>query len=373
MEWVETTGRTIEEAKEAALDELGVDASDAEFEVLEEPRSGLFGRMRTEGRVRARVRPVAPRAKDEHRRRNRPAARREGASAGRGGQSGGEANGPGRDDRDAIDGSDRGDSADAGDASGATESPPGASRGGRRRGSGGGGSGGGDSRVGRPPGADTSESNAGATSGRRGSSEANEDESGAVVGSGGAGGRPSGRRRSSGSKQGGPGGPTDRGSTRGEGDVEVALDEQGQVAEEFLRGLMDEFGVTAEIAKAQPDDDTLDVSLRGDDLGLLIGPRGSTLLALQDLTRTVVQRRTGASNGRIHVDVSGYRQKRSEALTRFARQVADEVVQSGARKALEPMSAPDRKVVHDALTDVDGVSTVSEGEDDRRRVVIVPD
>ncbi len=60
MEWVETTGRTVEDAKEAALDQLGVDESDAEFEVLEEARAGLFGRLRGEARVRARVRPTAP-------------------------------------------------------------------------------------------------------------------------------------------------------------------------------------------------------------------------------------------------------------------------------------------------------------------------
>jgi len=61
MEWVETTGRTLEEAKDAALDQLGVDEQDAEFEVLEEPKSGLFGRLRSEARVRARVRPTRPR------------------------------------------------------------------------------------------------------------------------------------------------------------------------------------------------------------------------------------------------------------------------------------------------------------------------
>ena len=69
MEWVETTGRTLEEAKDAALDELGVDEQDAEFEVLEEPRRGLFGILGAEARVRARVRPTAPRAKDDRRRR----------------------------------------------------------------------------------------------------------------------------------------------------------------------------------------------------------------------------------------------------------------------------------------------------------------
>ncbi len=65
------TGRTVEEAKDAALDELGVDEADAEFEILEEPRQGLFGRQRGEARVRARVRPTAPRPKVERRDRKR--------------------------------------------------------------------------------------------------------------------------------------------------------------------------------------------------------------------------------------------------------------------------------------------------------------
>jgi len=63
MEWVETTGETLEEAKEAALDQLGVAEDDAEFEVIEEPKQGLFGRTRGEARVRARVKPSTPRGK----------------------------------------------------------------------------------------------------------------------------------------------------------------------------------------------------------------------------------------------------------------------------------------------------------------------
>ena len=61
MEWVEITGPTIEAAKDAALDRLGVDIDDAEFEVLEEPTKGLFGRSKGQARVRARIRPTAPR------------------------------------------------------------------------------------------------------------------------------------------------------------------------------------------------------------------------------------------------------------------------------------------------------------------------
>src|SRR5579863_4457875 len=77
MEWVETTGRTIEEAKDAALDQLGVDETDAEFVMVSEPRAGLFGRMRGEARVRARVRPTSPRPKRTRTR--RPGEQREGA------------------------------------------------------------------------------------------------------------------------------------------------------------------------------------------------------------------------------------------------------------------------------------------------------
>ena len=154
--------------------------------------------------------------------------------------------------------------------------------------------------------------------------------------------------------------------------MEVALEEQAAVAKGFLEGLIGEFGVSAEVTIERPDEDTIEMQVNGANLGLLIGPKGATLLAIQDLTRTVVQRKTGGTNGRLHVDVSGYRQKRSEALSRFARQVAEEVQRTGARKALEPMSAADRKVVHDTISEIDGVVSSSEGEDASRRVVISP-
>jgi len=71
VEWVETTGKTVDEAKDLALDQLGVDAKDAEFELVEEPKSGLFGRTRGVARVRARIVPLAPPAKTERRRRTK--------------------------------------------------------------------------------------------------------------------------------------------------------------------------------------------------------------------------------------------------------------------------------------------------------------
>ena len=154
--------------------------------------------------------------------------------------------------------------------------------------------------------------------------------------------------------------------------MEVPLQDQGRVAEDFLSGLINEFGLTANITVTEREEENLDLALSGHDLGLLIGQKGATLLAVQDLTRTVVQHKTNASNGRIHVDIGGYRQKRAEALAKFANEVAEKVRQTGQRTALEPMSAADRKVVHDTITGLDGVSTISEGEEPRRRVVILP-
>src|SRR5680860_341099 len=82
MEWVETTAKTVEEAKDLALDKLGVDELEAEFEVLEEPRQGLFGRARGEARVRARVEPKSPREKEERgRRRRKPKPENSGRSS----------------------------------------------------------------------------------------------------------------------------------------------------------------------------------------------------------------------------------------------------------------------------------------------------
>ena len=155
--------------------------------------------------------------------------------------------------------------------------------------------------------------------------------------------------------------------------VDVPVLEQGEVAAEFLRGLVDRFGLSATVAVRAVDEDTAEIAVTGDDLGLLIGPKGATLTALQDLARTVVQRRTSARNGRLWVDVSGYRERRREALARFATSAAEQVLASGSKAVLEPMSAADRKVVHDTINDIEGVVTTSEGEEPRRRVVILPE
>ena len=252
MEWVETTAETIEEAKNLALDQLGVAEDDAEFEVLEEPKQGLFGRTRGEARVRARVRPTTPRAK---------ADRRDG---GRKRQKGSKPQDRSR------------------------EQAPRAAK---------------QERAPRPesPPVDPTTVSAAATT--------------------------------------------------------------------FLEGLLTAAGVTGTVQVAVTGED-IDVTVTGDGVEMFVGPKGSTLLAIQDLTRVVSQRRLGDHDTHLRVDIAQYRERRREALGRFARKVADDVLASGQPRVLEPMNAADRKIVHDTLIEVSGVVTRSQGQDPHRRVVV---
>ncbi len=149
------------------------------------------------------------------------------------------------------------------------------------------------------------------------------------------------------------------------------LEREREVASGFVDGLVVAFGLEGDVSTSM-DEDEIEVAVEGGDLGLLIGPKGLTLAAIQELTRTVVHRSMPERSGWLRVDVSGYRQRRKEALERFTVQVAQEVVDNGERRSLEPMSAADRKIVHDAAQQVSGVVTLSEGEEPHRRVVITP-
>lgn len=156
---------------------------------------------------------------------------------------------------------------------------------------------------------------------------------------------------------------------------ETELAEQGEVVRGFLVDLLDAFGLDGTVAATPVDeDDAVELTVEGADLGLLIGPKGATLQAVQELSRSVLQRqRPGESHARIRLDISGYRARRKVALAEFVQKVAADVLETGSQKALEAMPPPDRKVVHDTVNEIEGVHTVSEGEDSRRRVVIIPD
>ena len=278
MEWVEFTARTLDEAKDLALDRLGVAADDAEFEILAEPKPGLFGRLRGEARVRARVRPAQARQKVE--RRERRPRKTEG-----------------------------------GDAAPKTAKP-------------------------KPqPAARAAAKSAAKPSSPATSRPARDDDE-----------------------------PTPQ-LTKEQQDVNAR--QVGDEARKFIDELVTAFAFTGTTELIEDGDD-LEVRVHGENLGLLVGPRGTTLQAVQDLARVASQRRLGDHDTRLRVDIGGYRQRRKEALDRFALQMADEVKQSGVARVLEPMSSADRKIVHDALSEVEGISTRSEGDDPYRRVVITP-
>jgi len=148
------------------------------------------------------------------------------------------------------------------------------------------------------------------------------------------------------------------------------FEEQAVAAEDFLNGLLDTLMLDADVSVSTSSQAAV-VELIGPELGLLIGRHGSTLEALQEVTRAAVQRRT---QGRawVNLDIEGYRARKKAMLERQARTAAAKVRKSGRPQALEPMPAFERKVTHDALTDFRGVRTSSEGEEPHRYVVISP-
>jgi spoIIIJ-associated protein len=154
----------------------------------------------------------------------------------------------------------------------------------------------------------------------------------------------------------------------------IDIEAQRAAVEEFLRGLLESFGrPDATVAVNAVDGETLEAAIEGGELGLLVGQKGVTLQSLQELVRSMVQRRfVGQTHARVRVDVAGYRERRRVALERFTADVAAAVLESGVAKALDPMGPADRKVVHDAVNEIEGVETVSEGEDADRHVVIRP-
>ena len=130
---------------------------------------------------------------------------------------------------------------------------------------------------------------------------------------------------------------------------DVSPTEVGDAAVAFMNGLAAAFGADA-TTDVEIDGTEIDVRVSGEGLGLLVGPGGRTLTAVQDLARVSSQRRLGDHETRLRIDVGGYREKRKAALEKFATAVAGQVIEAGATKALEPMSSADRKVVHDAIT-----------------------
>ena len=148
------------------------------------------------------------------------------------------------------------------------------------------------------------------------------------------------------------------------------IEEQAKVATAFLDGLLDAFGLEGETT-SRIEDDVLYLDVVGDQTEALVGAKGAAMYSVLELARTTVQRKTFGAP-RMRIDIAGYGARRREALTIYTHRLAEQVVAEGGEVMLEPMNAADRKVVHDAAGEIDGVRTHSEGEDPRRAVVISP-
>ncbi|MGH2817056.1 MAG: RNA-binding cell elongation regulator Jag/EloR [Actinomycetota bacterium] len=145
-------------------------------------------------------------------------------------------------------------------------------------------------------------------------------------------------------------------------------EEAAEVAQEFVDGLLSVMGLEAEV-KSSVEGDSAFIDVAGESLGVLIGRRGQTLDALQELARTAVQRRL-RSRVRLLVDVEGYRARRRTSLAEYAKQIAERAKERGTEIELEPMNSFERKIVHDAVAEVDGATSFSEGEEPTRKVVV---
>ena len=139
----------------------------------------------------------------------------------------------------------------------------------------------------------------------------------------------------------------------------------------FQTGLFQHMGVEATPVVTR-EGDTYQVVLEGENMGALIGHRGETLDAIQQLTGYAVNRGRG-HRVRIHVDAEGYRARREESLNRLARKTAGKVVKYRRNITLEAMNAYERHVIHTALQDYPGVSTFSTGTEPNRRTVVAYD
>jgi spoIIIJ-associated protein len=147
------------------------------------------------------------------------------------------------------------------------------------------------------------------------------------------------------------------------------LEQEGEIAADYIEGLLDVADLDGDI-DMDVEGDRAVVSVVGATLDELVGDSGEVLDALQELTRLAVHRQTGART-RLMLDIGGYRAQRRADLSELGASVAEEVKRTGEAKALAAMNAFERKIVHDAVAAA-GLRSESEGIDPNRRVVVLP-
>ena len=321
MEWIETTGSTVDEAKDRALDRLGIAEDDMEYEVLEEGSNSLFRIKRKDARLKARVKPISAKPKFDRRNRNRK---------------------QNNDQRKRK----------------STEKSSNTNK-----------------EINKNANSKKSNKNSGeaSTSNRKEVKNQSDNRKSKVLNDAEGSKKRDTKGKSSKQKK-----PFDskavlNGDNKNVEIKKMNLETQAEITEEFVKGILDRMGLESRVVTSIEEDRAV-VQAQGLNLGLAIGPRGETVRAITQLAHTMIQRMSdGEAEGSITVDIGGYRERRRSFLAEFAAGQAEEVLKDGLACSLDPMNASDRKVVHDAVSEIDGVTTKSEGSDYDRYVVILID
>ena len=306
MDWVEVRAKTVDSAVEAALADLGIESIDhAQIEVLQEPERGFLGLGGKDAVVRVKAKPKPKRRRS--RKRSRSSSSSERRDQGGGSRQGGRGQRSSNDQRSRT-----------------KEERP------------------------RSKGDDR----------RKKSGTASKDQ------------KRSARQRPEETmdEKTGRGSENSAGESKESNAAAPSPEEQAQVVEEFLSGLLQAFGLEGEV-DTRSDGGVIYADITGEQTEALVGAKGSILQAILELCRTVVQRKT-RSGARIRLDIAGYTARRREALKIYAQRLANQVLDDGQEVMLEPMNPADRKVVHDAVAEMDGVRSYSEGEEPHRSVVV---
>jgi len=147
-----------------------------------------------------------------------------------------------------------------------------------------------------------------------------------------------------------------------------SIEKVAETGRTFVSGLLEAMSIEGEV-EAVIEEGHVVLNVSGGDMGAMIGRRGQTLEALQEITRTAVQRRL-RNRVRLSVDVESYRARRRISLEDYARSMAERAKERGTEIELEPMNAYERKIIHDAVAVVDGATSFSEGEEPARKVIV---
>ncbi len=156
-----------------------------------------------------------------------------------------------------------------------------------------------------------------------------------------------------------------------EGEEEPAGEGEHAIARELLERVLATLSLDATV-RLEGDDDEVRATVSGADLGVLIGRHGQMIDSLQYLANAIAHRALGDERRRIVIDAAGYRARRASTLEGLARRTAEQASATGRRIELEPMSAVERRIVHEVLKDDPEVTTASEGTEPTRYVVVVP-